>query len=87
MILKVGDAIKSLSRTPACRNGSTGRPARLSHSGGDPDCEARRDLTGLYSPPLAVYGKSNIPLRYPAACRLRQSFSDGARRGDLFIIT
>ena len=49
MILKVEDAIKSLSRT-------------------DPDCEARRDLTGLYSPPLAVYGKSNIPLRYPAAC-------------------
>ena len=49
MILKVEDAIKSLSRT-------------------DPDCEARRDLTGLYSPPLTVHGKSNIQLRYPAAC-------------------
>jgi len=34
----------------------------------DPDCEARRDLIGLYSPPLAVYRKSNILLRYPAAC-------------------
>ena len=42
----------------------------------DPDCEARRDLRGLYLP--AETGSAG---RFPTACRLRQSYSDGSRRG------
>ena len=38
MILKVEDALKTFSRTPA----------RLCHSGGDPDCEAHRDLRVIF---------------------------------------
>ena len=44
MILKVEDALKPFRRTPA----------RLCHLGGDPDCEAHRDLRGSYSPSLVA---------------------------------
>jgi len=42
MILKVEDALKPFSQTPACRNDSAGR---------DPDCEAYRDLWVIFHAP------------------------------------
>ena len=39
----------------------------------DPDCEAYRDLIGLYSPSLSM-NKKLVPIRYPAALRRSSSF-------------
>ena len=40
----------------------------------DPDCEARRDLRGSYSPPLAAYRKKQNTFEIPRCSRRGGSF-------------